>query len=237
MRPLLKVFFTGLLISFLGSLPLATTNIAAMQISISDSIGSAMLFSLGSLTIEIIYVRISLVAITWIQKQKRLFKILEYVTLMIILALAVSSFYAAMHPEVHKNPILSSTLPKFLLGFTMGAVSPAQFPFWLGWSTVLFTKKILLPRNDYYNSYIVGIGIGTFISNCVFIFGGLLIANKINNSQNILHWVIGSIFLATALLQIWQMIRRKSSADKFIHPTDDTDKMGKRLGKIIKKDR
>ncbi len=63
MRPLLKIFFIGMLISFLGSLPLATMNVAAMQIAISETIGTAMLFSLGSLLVEIIYVRISLVAI------------------------------------------------------------------------------------------------------------------------------------------------------------------------------
>ena len=198
-----------MLISFLGSLPLATMNVAAMQIAISESIFSAMLFSLGSLVVEVIYVRLSLVAIQWINKQKKLFKILEYVTLLIILALAAASFYAAMHPEVKKNVVLSSTLPKFVLGAAMCAVSPGQIPFWLGWSTVLFSKKILLPKNSNYNAYIMGIGIGTFIGNCIFIFGGLLIAQKISRNQHIVSWVIGGIFLATALLQIWGMIRKK----------------------------
>jgi len=176
-----------MLISFLGSLPLATMNVAAVQISISEGITSALLFSLGSLTVEMIYVRISVVAITWIQKQKKLFRILEYVTLLIVLALAASSFYAAMHPEEQKNVVLSSTLPKFLLGAAMCAVSPGQIPFWLGWSTVLFTKKILLPRNDNYNAYIAGIGIGTLIGNCLFIFGGMLIANSISRNQHMMR--------------------------------------------------
>lgn len=203
-----------MLISFLGSLPLATMNVAAMQIAISESITSAMLFSLGSLLVEIIYVRLSLVAIQWIKKQKKLFKILEFVTLFIVLALAASSFYAAMHPGAQKNVVLSSTLPKFLLGAAMCAVSPGQIPFWLGWSTVLVTRKILLPKNSHYNAYITGIGIGTFIGNCIFIFGGLMIAKKINRNQHIVSWVIGGIFLATALLQIWGMLRKKDPAQK-----------------------
>src|SRR5450432_845555 len=160
MRPLLKIFFTGMLVSFLGSLPLGTLNIAAMQISVSDGVSAAMLFSLGSLLVEIVYVRLSLVAMDWIRKQERIFKILEYITLVIVIALAVSSFYAALHPGVKKNIVLSSSLPKFILGVAMCAVNPVQIPFWFGWSTVLFTKKVLLPRNDHYNSYIVGIGLG-----------------------------------------------------------------------------
>src|SRR5262249_1136607 len=99
MRPLVKIFFTGLFISFLGSLPLGTLNVAAMQIAITDGYTAAILFSLGSLLVEMIYVRISLIGIDWIRKQKKLFKILEWVTLFIVLALAVSSFYAAVHPK------------------------------------------------------------------------------------------------------------------------------------------
>lgn len=224
-----------MLISFLGSLPLATMNVAAIQISISEGITSAILFSLGSLLVEMIYVRISVVAISWIQQQKRLFRILEFVTLLIVLALAASSFYAAMHPSDQKNVVLSSTLPKFLLGAAMCAVSPGQIPFWLGWSTVLFTKKILLPRNDNYNAYILGIGIGTFIGNCLFIFGGMLIANNIKRNQHIVSWVIGGIFLATAFLQVWQMWRRKKSKKKYIDPEAMKEKMEKKLDKLIHK--
>ena len=222
MHPLLKIFFTGMLVSFIGSLPLGTLNIAAMQISISDGITAAMLFSIGSLLIEIIYVRISLVAIDWIRKQEKVLKALEWVTLVIVLALAVSSFYAALHPTVEKNFVLDSPLPKFVLGMVMCAVNPVQIPFWFGWSTVLFTKKVLLPRNDHYNSYILGIGIGTFIGNCVFIFGGLLIASKINNNQHILNWVIGGIFTLTALIQAWKMWSNKDSVHKLEHPEEVT---------------
>ncbi len=232
MRPLLKIFGVGLLISFLGSLPLATMNVAAMQISISETVTSAMMFSLGSLTVEMIYVRISLVALNWIRRQKKLFKILEFVTLGIVLALAAASFYAALHPGVHQNVVLSSKLPKFILGALMCAVSPGQIPFWLGWSTVLFTKKILLPRKDNYNAYIAGIGIGTFIGNCFFIFGGLLIATKINANQHILSWIIGGIFLGTALFQIWLMLRKKDAVEKIEHPDTDNLPMKKEIEKL-----
>lgn len=218
MHPLIPIFFTGMLVSFLGSLPLGTLNIAAMQIGISDGISAALLFSLGSLTVEVVYVRLSLVAMDWVRKQEKLFRILEWVTLLIILALAISSFYAAMHPRVEKNVILSSTLPRFVLGLVMSAVNPVQIPFWFGWSTVLFTKKILLPRQDHYNSYIAGIGLGTLAGNCVFIFGGILIASKINNNQHILNWVIGGIFTVTALIQMWKMYRKKDAANKLESP-------------------
>ena len=221
-----------MMVSFIGSLPLGTLNIAAMQISISDGITSAILFSIGSLLVEIIYVRISLVAMDWIQRQEKLFKILEYVTLLIVVALAVASFYTALHPSTEKNIVLSSSLPKFLLGVVMCAVNPVQIPFWFGWSTVLFTKKILLPRNDHYNLYIVGIGLGTFIGNSVFIFGGRLIADKLSHSQHILSWVIGGIFAITAIIQVGRILRKKDAVHQLEHPEEMTHKIEGQMDRI-----
>ncbi len=139
MPSLIKILFVGLLVSFLGTLPLGTLNIAAMQISISEGIYPALLFGFGTLTAEIIYVRLSLVAMDWVRKQEKIFRVLEWVTLFIILALAFFSFYAAMNPSVEKNVILSSSLHKYWLGLIMSALNPIQIPFWFGWSTVLFT--------------------------------------------------------------------------------------------------
>jgi threonine/homoserine/homoserine lactone efflux protein len=209
-----------MLISFLGSLPLGTLNVAAMQISITDGVYPAILFSSGSLVAEMIYVRLSLIAMDWIRKQQKLFRFLEWATLVIVIALAVSSFYAAVHPKLHKNIILSSTVNRFILGFGMCAINPVQIPFWFGWSTVLYTKKILLPKNSHYNLYIIGIGIGTLFGNFVFIFGGRLIAQKINANTNILNWVIGGIFALTACIQLYKILKKKDATHQIEHPEE-----------------
>jgi threonine/homoserine/homoserine lactone efflux protein len=234
MHPLPKIFLTGMLISFLGSLPLGTLNVAAMQIGITDGYTEAILFSLGSLLVEMIYVRVSLVGMDWIRKQEKIFKVLEWVTLAIVVALAISSFHAALHPKSGKNIILSSTLPRFVLGATMCAVNPVQIPFWFGWSTVLFTKKVLLPKNSHYNLYIIGIGIGTLIGNCVFIFGGQLIAEKLKSNQNILNWVIGGIFTVTALIQIWRIATKKDAVHNLEHPDEVAQKLEKQYAGLQK---
>lgn len=236
MQKLVKIFFTGMLISFLGSLPLGTLNIAAMQIAISDGIRPAILFALGSLTAEVVYVRLSLVAMDWVRKQQKLFKILEWVTLAVVLALAASSFYAAMHPSVDKNVILSSKVHRFILGLGMSAINPVQIPFWFGWSTVLFTRGVLLPKNSHYNTYIIGIGLGTLIGNCLFIFGGTIIADKINNNQSVLNWIIGGIFALTALIQLYKMASKKDAHHHLENPEELAEKIEGQYSKIEKLD-
>jgi threonine/homoserine/homoserine lactone efflux protein len=216
MQKLIKIFCWGLMISFLGSLPLGTLNIAAMQIGIQESIKDAMYFSLGSLLVEMIYVRISLVGIDWVRKQEKLMKAMEWVTLAIIIALAVGSFIAAAGSGANeKNVLLQNNMHRFLLGMFMCAINPVQIPFWFGWSTVLFTKKILEPKKSQYNSYIVGIGVGTLLGNCVFIFGGKWMVNRIANSQQYLNWIIGTIFAITAIIQLIKILMKKDAVTKF----------------------
>jgi threonine/homoserine/homoserine lactone efflux protein len=211
-----RIFFWGLLISFLGSLPLGTLNVAAMQIGIQESIQNAIWFSVGALLVEMIYVRISLVGIDWVRKQKRLMKAMEWITLVIIVALAAGSFIAALKSnENSKNVLLNFNLHRFYLGMFLCAINPVQIPFWFGWSTVLFTKKILRPTAFDYNSYIVGIGIGTLLGNCVFIFGGKWVIQRIANSQQYLNWIIGAIFTVTALIQLVMILRKKGTVSKF----------------------
>lgn len=222
MQKYFRIFCWGLMISFLGSLPLGTLNIAAMQIGIQESIANAIYFSLGSLLVEMIYVRISLIGVDWIRKQRRLMVIMEWVTLGIIVALAVGSFLAAMQEgDEAKNVFLENNMHRFLLGMFMSAINPVQIPFWFGWSTILFTKKILKPQAGQYNVYIIGIGLGTLIGNCIFIFGGKWLVERISNSQQYLNWIIGSIFALTAIVQVIKMVRHKDAIHKFTHPEED----------------
>jgi len=218
MPKLLKVFCWGLLISFLGSLPLGTLNVPAMQIGIQETLREAIYFSLGSLLVEMFYVRISLIGVDWIRKQDKIMKAMEWFTLLIIIALAAGSFWAAAaHGSDAKNVFLKNNMHRFLLGMFMSAVNPVQIPFWFGWSTILFNKKILEPVKSQYNIYIVGIGLGTLLGNCLFIFGGKWLVQRISNSQQYINWVIGGIFTLTALIQAIKMIRHKDAIHKFTH--------------------
>jgi threonine/homoserine/homoserine lactone efflux protein len=209
-----KILFVGLGISLLGTLPLGTLNIAVMQISVSEGIWKAVLFSLGALSVEMVYVRLSLFAMDWVRHQKRLFRALEWVAVAIVLVLAVSSFLSISKPPGTRNLVLDSPIPKFLLGMALSAVNPLQIPFWFGWSTILFTKKLLLPQRVDYLIYVIGIGLGTFIGNGIFILGGRLIVEKLNRQMDWVNGILGGFFLLTALIMLVKLIRHRDGFER-----------------------
>jgi threonine/homoserine/homoserine lactone efflux protein len=212
---LLKIFLWGMIVSFLGTLPPGTLNVAAMQISVQENILNAINFSTGTIVTEMIFARMSLVGINWLRKQKALFRWLEWITFAIVVALAIGSFHAANNPAHQaKNFMLVNDVNRFLLGMFLSAISPMHIPFWFGWSTILFTKKILKANNSSYNIFVLGIGIGSFFGCCVFIFGGKYIVEKLDANVHILNWVIGGVFALTAVIQLLRILLHKDAAEK-----------------------
>jgi threonine/homoserine/homoserine lactone efflux protein len=193
-----------------------------MQIGIGESIHDAMYFSLGALLVEMIYVRLALVGMDWVRKRERLMKAMEWITLGIIVTMAIGSFIAAAKGGGHaENIVLQNNMHRFFLGMLMSGTNPMVIPFWFGWSSVLLQKKILEPSALQYNYYIVGIGTGTFLGNCIFIFGGQWIVNKIANSQQYMNWVIGGIFAITAIIQLFKMMQHKDPISKLNEKIED----------------
>ena len=227
MKEIFRVFYTGLGISFLGSMVIGTISLSAMQISITEGIRPALYFSVGSIVAEMFYVRLLLVALSWIKKQERIFKIMEWLAILIVIVLAIGSFKAALGHNNAQNPLLSQTMHRFFLGLIMRFISPAAIPFWLGWSAVLYAKGIMQHKKGFYNGFLLGIGLGTLFAHFIFIFGGKLAVQKLNASQDVLNFIIGCVFSVTAIIQIWKILNKKDAVE-VLHeelPLDSPDQI------------
>lgn len=208
-----EVLLWGLTISALGTLPLGTLNVAAMQVAISEGLSKGLQFSLGVALIEVTYVRLSLIGIHWLRQHTALLRWMDWIAFLIVIALAAGSFIAAMNPSVSKNFILRTNLPLFVLGVVMSALNPVQLPFWLGWSSFLFSKKVLHPHPVYYNWYTAGIGIGTVAGLAVFVYGGRFLVAILNTNQSVINYIIGTVFLVTACIQLYKLLKHKGLAE------------------------
>lgn len=206
---LLRIFFFGLVISLLGTLPLGTLNVSAMQLSATRGVLPAVYFSVGALLVEMIYVRLSLATMDFFRKKSGWFRIMEWVSLLIIAALAVGSLVGA--GVERPVSILDSGLPPFWSGVFLSAVNPLQIPFWFGWSAFLFSRKQRVPGTWVYPLYITGIGLGTFLGNGIFIWGGFVLVNTLQVSNHLMQGIAGGAFALAALVQGYRMYFRKPS--------------------------
>ncbi|MEO5681483.1 MAG: LysE family transporter [Chitinophagaceae bacterium] len=209
MFSLLTIFAIGMLISLLGTLPLGSLNVSAMQVAITENTKKAIQFSLGVALVEILYVRLSLQGIDWIIAHQQLFHILEWATVFLFFILAVSSFAAARKKNTaQKNILLNNKMNRFWLGFTMSAINPIQIPFWFIWSTYLLSNKMLLPLPAHFNMYTAGIGFGTLTGLGIFIFGGRWLMQRLKASHRIVNIIVGIVFVISAVIQLYHVINK-----------------------------
>jgi len=203
----------GMLVSFLGSLPLGTQNVVATSISIHDGAQQATFFSFGSLLIELICVRIALMLINRISKQIKLFIVFKWITALLLLALAFGSFMAAIEMKSFGDTIFTGYhIHPFLLGMLLSTLNPLHIPFWLGWSNVLMDKNILTSAKQF-PAYMLGIGTGTILGFQVFIVGGNYVIQQLSNHQSAINWGIGIVLCITAMVEIYKLIYKAPVAE------------------------
>ena len=206
---LCKILFWGFLISFLGSLPLGPLNLITTYISVSKGVLAGLLFSLGCILSELIFVRLALISMSWISKRQKLFKTLEWITIVIILTLAAFSFNAAIKKTGFTSAMPADIEHPFLTGILFSALDPMKIPFWFLWSTFLISSKTLVMESKYYNFYVVGIGVGSLLGFLLFIYSGNYFIGTIKTHQDIINWIIGSVLLITAVIQIYRTSQKK----------------------------
>ena len=206
---MIKTFGWGLLISFLGSLPLGPLNLITTYVSVAKGTGSGFAFAAGCILSELLFVRCAVISMGWISQRRQLFKALEWLTFIIILTLAVFSFVAASRQTGFTSAMPANIKFPFWYGVAISALDPMKIPFWFLWSTFLFGKAILIPERNFYNYYTIGIGIGSLLGFMIFIYGGNYFINSIKSNQYILNWIIGAILLATAIIQVYRLASRK----------------------------
>lgn len=212
MIEIIKVFFIGFLISFLGQLPLGNMNLTATQLSVQENFRSAWKYGLGIVLVEIIYLRLALTGMDWVVEHKMLFTIMGWLTVIVFVVLGIMAFVMAQKQSGEKKGLLlNNNMNRFLLGVVVSGINPAQIPFWFLWSTQLLNSKVLMPTTGQFNLFTAGAGLGSLAGLAVYIHGGKWLITKLKTSNKGLNIFMGIIFILAGLLQLYNMLFKKNS--------------------------
>jgi threonine/homoserine/homoserine lactone efflux protein len=203
----LYTLFLGVILSFLGQLPLGTMSLTATQIAVQENFRNAWKYSVGVAVIEIVYLRLVLSGMQWIISHQLVFAIFNWVTVVFFTVLGVVSFITAQKQEKgEKALLLNNRLDRFLLGMSMSALNPAQIPFWFIWTGYFINLGWLEPGFTEFNYFTLGSGFGTVGGLVVYIYGGNWLVTKMKTSNRTLNKIIGIIFIIAAAGQFYRSI-------------------------------
>jgi threonine/homoserine/homoserine lactone efflux protein len=196
----MPILIWGFIVSFLGSLPPGTTNVLMIQLTATRGYIISTWFASGCMLAEIVCVTVCVLVMDRISQSKRLTRSLEWLSLIVIVWLIVATF-------TRGNIVIPQLMSPFVFGFVLMILNPVQLPFWLGWTTILAQRKILVPAKHNNVLYATGIALGSLAASALFIAGGHLIAGWISGKEKMIQWVFGSIFIIIAAIQLWKIFR------------------------------
>jgi len=204
-------FLSGYVTSLIGTLIPGGLNATAMEITVSKGKAAGLLFGLGAALVEIIYIRLTLLGIAFFVKQKLLFDILEWVMATLFFAAGVYIFARSYGKDKKKEakpktPHRNSKTHAFLLGMALKAVNPAQFGFWIFWSTYLISQNLLKPESVHYTLFVLGLGSATFTGYAMYVFFGEYIQTKSFFTQKRFDRVVGIFLCFASILWVLRML-------------------------------
>jgi len=53
--------------------------------------------------------------------------------------------------------------------------------------------------------------------------------DTLNTKQSLLNWIIGGIFAATALIQMWRIVKNRGAVHQLEHPEEMQEKLEKKI--------
>jgi threonine/homoserine/homoserine lactone efflux protein len=199
--------FLGLILSFLGQLPLGTLSMTATQIAVQESFRNAWKYSIGVALIEMVYLRLVLSGMQWIAGHQAVFNIFNWITVILFGVFGLLSFREARRQEKEKKALLLNyRLDRFLLGASMSALNPIQIPFWFVWSGYFLSQGWLEPSFTVFNIFTLGAALGTLGGLMVYMYGGNWLVSKMKTSNRMLNKIMGVIFITAALAQLSRLV-------------------------------
>ncbi len=200
MTALIRILFSGFVISFLGSLPLGTLNTTAFQIAASKNISEAIVFATAVVIVELIIVRITLLGANSIHLDSKFFSYLIPPTILLLIYLAVSNFISASSQQtIHTSsdifPMIKST---FVLGLILSLLNPLHIPFWMGWNNVLIKREKLYNKPGMYSFYILGIALGSILGLIIFILAGQVVISYYQHYNYLISYLMAVVYIGIA---------------------------------------
>jgi threonine/homoserine/homoserine lactone efflux protein len=206
---MIKLFFSAMLVSFLGQLPFGNMNLTATQLAVQEGYKNAWKYSIGIVIIEVIYLRLALTAMDWVVRNQLLFTIMEWLTVAVFLGLGILSLImATRQAKDKKGLLLNNNLDRFLLGVSVSAINPAQIPFWFIWSTQFINMGILKTTTTDFNLFTGGAAVGSVAGLALYVYGGKWVISKMKASNRQLNIFMGVVFILASLYQLYSILFR-----------------------------
>lgn len=155
---IIQVFILGFILSFIGSIPPGTLNLAVLQLGMEYKIKAALRFALAVAIIEYPYAWIAVVFEDWVTASPIIVDNFQLITAIVMLVIGAFSVWSARKPSEFSVRFNESG---FRRGLVLSILNPMAIPFWIAYTAFLKSQGwIDLSSQWFVHSYVLGTSVG-----------------------------------------------------------------------------
>ncbi len=153
-------FFTGVVVSFISSIPLGPVGLAVVQAAIDGDRKKSAYIAAGSALMEGIYCAIAVMGFYSILQEHQILEYIQMGSIPVLLAFGGYNLFK----KVPRSYEFSSVKVKhaFLKGMFLCLMNPILIPYWIGITAYLGASRWLHNEFPYLYAYVGGVVLGTF---------------------------------------------------------------------------
>jgi threonine/homoserine/homoserine lactone efflux protein len=153
-----KVFFIGAIVSFIGSIPPGTLNILVLQLGLENKLKAALRFALAVALIEYPYAWIAVEFEAWITSSPAIQQHFKLLAASVMIVLGVLGVWTAQKPTIVSVKMQESG---FVRGLILSILNPQAIPWWIGVTAYLKSEEFVVLDTPWrVHSYVLGTAIG-----------------------------------------------------------------------------
>lgn len=193
---IIQVFLIGTILSFIGSIPPGTLNLAVLQLGMEHKIKTALRFALAVAIIEYPYAWIAVVFEAWVTSSPVIVDNFQLITAIVMTAIGAFSIWSARKPSEFSVRFNESG---FRRGLVLSILNPMAIPFWVAYTAFLKSQGwIELSTQWLVHSYVLGTSVGVMILLTLFAFLAQRLASYVKDNR-IVKMVPGVTLLVLGL--------------------------------------
>lgn len=200
---LVQVFLLSLAISFLATIPPATINITAMQLSLKGRAITAYALSLGAAILDTFYGALAVNIQLYLSEQLEFTNYFFLIAALVLLVLGVASLLTKVSSKEVK--VKDTRGSGFLKGVVLGALNPLAMPFWLGVTAYLQVQGLIELDGANYWAYVAGVFVGEIGMLIIIVKVGSKFT-RVADNRMIVNVIPGIAFILLAIFNFVQWL-------------------------------
>ncbi len=192
-------FAFGLIVSFLGTLPLGVLNLTLVRVALRQGLRAALYFTLACAGVEFVYSFLSVELTQTLIQFPALKPATEVMAAITLLGMGVYYFRKQSVATASQN----QQVHPFWLGTGLSILNVVAFPFWILYTTLLLKGGYVGIGNLHLVLlYVLGISVGTIVGLLPFMLGSHYLSGFFVRHQHQFDRLMGGLFIGLSVCQI-----------------------------------